>query len=198
MKHEIYYATSNSGKFDEAQSCIKKYAPFIELKQLEIEIEEIQSLDQKAIAIDKAKKAYDLLNKPLLVDDGGIFLDAYNQFPGTLTKFVYQGIGLEGILKLIEKNNKAAFILTLAYTDGKIIEVFEGRCDGTIVTPKNFDTHSRLPYGAIFKPNGCNKTYAEMYKTDDHEKYGYRFHAIKKFISWYSQKHEQALVQPTL
>lgn len=185
MPNKIYYVTSNHGKFEEAKKFIQEFAPDIDLKQLDADIEEIQTLDQKAIAVDKVKKAFALVNQPVLVDDGGIFFDAYNQFPGTLSKFIFQGIGFEGIFRLIADNNKAAFILHLAYFDGKTLEVFEGRCDGVIVHPQNFSAHPQLPFTAIFKPNGSDKTFAELRDTPDFVKYSFRQQALKKFLQWY-------------
>lgn len=187
MSHEIYYVTSNHGKFEEAESFIQQFASHIHLKQLDEDIEEIQTLDQKAIAIDKVKKAFKLVNKPVLVDDGGIFFDAYNQFPGTLSKFIFQGIGFEGIFKLTEDNNKAAFILHLAYFDGETLEVFEGRCDGVIIRPQDFSAHPQLPFTAIFKPNGSDKTFAELRNTPEFVNYSFRQQALKKFLEWYKK-----------
>lgn len=190
MQNEIYYATGNAGKFEEVKIYIQQYAPHISVKQFDVDIEEIQSLDQKAIAIDKAKKAFALLNKPVLVDDGGIFFDAYPLFPGTMSKFIFQAIGFEGLFKLTEENNKAAFILNLVYTDGNIIETFEGRCDGTIVKPAHVDTHPQLPFTAIFKPHGCDKTFAELRGTPEFVNYSFRQRALKQFLAWYEKTNQ--------
>lgn len=185
---EIYYVTSNAGKFEEVKYYLERYAANIQIKQFDADIEEIQSLDQVAVTIDKVKKAFALLKKPVLVDDGGIFFDAYHQFPGTLSKFVFQGIGFEGIFKLVADNNKAAFILNLAYYDGKNMEVFEGRCDGIIVQPKDFSAHPQLPFTAIFKPHGSDKTFAELRYTAEFEQYSFRQRALKKFLEWFQDK----------
>src|SRR3978361_1942763 len=115
MKHEIYYATSNEGKFEEVKSYLSRFDASIDLKQFQVEIEEIQTLDQKAISIDKAHKAWMILKKQLLVDDGGIYFEGFNQFPGTLSKHVFEGIGYEGIFKLVEENHKAFFKMHMAY-----------------------------------------------------------------------------------
>ena len=190
MQNEIYYATGNAGKFEEVKNYIEQYAQDIFIEQFDIDIEEIQSLDQKAIAIDKAKKAFALLNKPVLVDDGGIFFDAYPLFPGTMSKFIFQAIGFEGLFKLAQENNKAAFILNLVYTDGNIMQIFEGRCDGIIVKPTNLDTHPQLPFTAIFKPHGSDKTFAELRGTSEYVNYSFRQRALKQFIEWYKKTNQ--------
>jgi len=192
MKHEIYYATGNSGKFEEASRCIKKHAPFIELKQLDIDIEEIQTLDQKAIALDKARKAYKIIGKPVLVDDGGIYFEKYHEFPGTLSKFIYKALGFEGIFRLVSEGDRGYFKLTLAYNDGKREKTFECKKEGEIVTLKK-DTpfYHNLPFMSIFKPDGSDKTYAELHDSEEKEPYAFRQQAIKKFIEWYKLYHQK-------
>ena len=185
MTTEIYYATGNNGKFAEVKYFFQHNAPEMSVQQFAADIEEIQSLDQEKIAIDKAQKAWDILKKPLLVDDSGIFFDAYPLFPGTMSKFIYQSLGFEGVLKLVDANNKAAFILKLVYTDGKQMQVFEGRCDGIIVRPTDFSAPKQLPFKAIFKPDGSNKTYAELFNTPEFSKFAFRERALKKFLMWH-------------
>lgn len=186
MQQEIYYATGNAGKFEEVKQYMEQYAPQIAIKQFDVDIDEIQSLDQQVVAIDKAKKAYALLKKPLLVDDGGIFLEAYNNFPGTFSKFVFQGIGFDGFFKLTEHNNKAAFILELVYIDDKIMQNFQGKCEGTIIKPQDLASHPKLPFTAIFKPNGSTKTLAELRNTPEFIKYSFRQQALQKFLNWHT------------
>jgi non-canonical purine NTP pyrophosphatase (RdgB/HAM1 family) len=183
----IYYVTSNNGKFAEIKECLASSKTNIRVEQAAIDIPEIQSLDQKKVSLDKAQKAYELIQKPLLLDDGGIFLEGYNQFPGTLSKFVFQGIGFEGMFKLAENNARASFILQLVYTDGVETHLFEGRCDGKIVQPNDFSAHPQLPFTAIFKPDGSDKTLAELRDTPEFAQYSFRQQALRKFLAWYHE-----------
>lgn len=185
MKNEIYYVTNNAGKFEEVSEFFDQYATTFTVKQYAVDIDEIQSLDQKLVVLDKAKKAFALVNKPLLLDDGGLFFKAYHQFPGTLSKFVFQGLGFKGLFKLVEEDNRAAFILQLAYTDGTQTQLFEGICQGNIIKPEDFSSHPQLPFTAIFKPIACDKTLAELRNTPDFFHYSFRQQALKKFIDWY-------------
>jgi len=186
MQKELYYATGNAGKMDEVKVFFAQAVPDIVVKQFAVDIEEIQTLDQKAIAIDKVQKAWQQLKKPVLVDDSGIFFEDYPQFPGTLSKFVYKTLGFEGIFKLVNENARAAFILQLAYTDGEIIKTFEGRCDGVLVHPVNVATYPQMPFKTIFKPDGSDLTYAELYKNPaEFAKFAFRKRALEKFLDWY-------------
>ena len=188
-KREIYYVTGNPGKFDEVKRYIELHEPTIEIKQFNADIPEPQTLDQVFIAKHKARAAWQLLKKPLIVDDSGIFFDAYKNFPGTLTKFVYHGIGFEGIFALTDKNNIATMRLTLIYCDGPdSMEVFSGVCPGSIIKPTDFTTHPTLPWDAIFLPDGSSKTYAQLRGTPGEDEYFYRIRALKAFLNWIKAK----------
>ena len=90
---------------------IKRNNLEIDIKPFNAQIQEIQSTDQKTIAIDKELKAWKILQKPLSVDESGIFFEKYNKFPGTFSKYVFEGIGFEGRTKLLENRKKEKFIL---------------------------------------------------------------------------------------
>lgn len=185
MNNKIYYVTNNAGKFEEVQDFFTHATTTFDMQQYAIDIDEIQSLDQKIVVLDKVKKAFNVVQQPLLLDDGGLFFAAYNQFPGTLSKFVFQGLGFKGLFKLVEDDNRASFILQLAYTDGLQTQLFEGVCQGTIVMPEDLSCHPKLPFTAIFKPEGSNKTLAQLRYTADFFRYSFRQQALKKFIDWY-------------
>ena len=187
MRNTIFYVTSNHGKFEEVRGYIEAHEPSIELLQFDTDLEELQTLDQLAIAKSKASQAWKMLQKPLLVDDAAIYFDAYNNFPGTLTKFVHQGIGYDGIFKLLDENNKAHFLLQMVYVDEKRLQAFEGFCEGVIIKPKEFKAHPSLPWDAIFIPEGTNKTYSELRESGDVDEYLYRIRALKKFLAWFKQ-----------
>ncbi len=185
MNNKIYYVTNNAGKFEEVRDFFDKFTRSFQVEQVAIDIDEIQSLDQKIVVLDKVKKAFSMVKQPLLLDDGGLFFAAYNQFPGTLSKFVFQGLGFKGLFKLVEEDNRASFILQLAYTDGVQTQLFEGVCHGTIVMPEDLSSHPKLPFTAIFKPDGSTKTLAQLRYTDDFFHFSFRQQALKKFIDWY-------------
>ncbi|MBD3232039.1 hypothetical protein GF322_05285 [Candidatus Dependentiae bacterium] len=189
MSQNIYYVTNNDGKFKQVHEFIAKNNPQINLKQFKLDIEEIQSLDQKKIVIDKAHKAWNFVKKPFLLDDSAIYFEKYNNFPGTLSKFVALGIGFEGIKKLINKGDKAFFLLYMVYMDKQdSISMFEGKCEGSLIKPRKFSGHINLPYSCFFIPKGTNKTYTQLQKMPQADKYLYRLKALKKFLKWYKIK----------
>ncbi|MBX9830676.1 hypothetical protein K2X40_01865 [Candidatus Babeliales bacterium] len=189
MSFELYYVTGNAGKFEEVERFLSTYAPEIKLLQADVDLQEQQTDDQLAIALHKAQQAWDLLGKPLLVDDAGVYFDKYHKFPGTMTKFLYQGIGFDGIFKLVEHGDRARFFLYLIYVDGPTsFHTFEGECLGQVVKPAVFNAHPRLPFDDIFLPDGSDKTYVEMRHDDNFDLFAYRLHAVKKFVQWLHKK----------
>ena len=184
---EIFYATSNSGKFTDVSKYIKIYEPDIVIKQFEADIPEIQSLDINAVAIDKAEKAFKILQKPVLVDDSGIFVKKYNNFPGVMSKHVFEGIGFSGLMKLFDEGDEAEFIVSLvfAYGPGKT-KVFERNILGKISHPTDkAPFNPKLPYISIFVPNGQDKTLAELRQLESNPEFNPRVKALQDFISWY-------------
>ncbi len=190
MNHELHYVTTNPGKFTEVSDYLHAAAPQLKLKQFSPDIVEIQTSDQMAIAVDKAKKAWALLKKPLLLDDAAIYFEKYHKFPGTLSKFVSEGLGFEGIHRLIDPDDRAYFLLYMVYIDAPdSMHIFEGRCDGKLIKPDSFSGNPHLPFDVFFIPNGSEITYAEMYKSfDRYATSFYRIKALQKFLSWYQQQ----------
>lgn len=187
--NELYYATGNSDKFDAVNRYLEKNLPHIVLKPCVQDFPEIQSYDQRAVAVDKARQAWDYLQKPVLVDDAGIYFEKYRDFPGVLTKFVYRGIGIEGLCKLTEPGDKATFRLSMVYYYGpETYEVFVGECPGHIIHQEHFVTGEYSPYDQIFAPEGRKETFAELLQSGQAEQYHYRIHALKKFLHWYTQQ----------
>ena len=191
MKKIIYYATGNNAKFEQVKHFVEKYNKNLEIKQFIGDIPEIQTMDQKAIAISKALQAWDKIKKPLLVDDSGLYFTQYNNFPGTLTKFVYEGLGYKGLLKLVEDDNRAYFLVTLVFIfDENKFKIFEGKIEGVIKPPVDEPPHPQLPMNNIFYPKGSNQSYAKYYieKEDGLVKDNARIKAVRKFLSWYENQ----------
>lgn len=79
MENSLYFATSNATKVIELQGKCKNHA----LHLANIDVSEIKDDDIVEVAKDKAKKSFVVLKHPVLVTDGGIFINALNGFPGS-------------------------------------------------------------------------------------------------------------------
>ncbi|MHB9147601.1 MAG: non-canonical purine NTP pyrophosphatase [Candidatus Amoebophilus sp.] len=188
----LTFVTGNNGKFKEVERYINELAPTITLKQAAIDLPECQSLDIRTVALGKAQKAWELLQAPVLIDDGGIYLERYHQFPGTLSKYVYQGIGLDGIWLLAKEDPRAYFLSCLVYiTSPTDYHFFEGICQGTIIKPVSAVLDSHLPYTYMFVPNGQTKTMAQLRNTEAEKEFHHRLKAAKQLVKHVSfqEKH---------
>lgn len=182
---KVAYVTGNNGKFEEVKTYLSHMNSAVDLEQVCLPIIEVQSMDQRFVAVDKARQAFAKLQRPLIVDDAAIYFEKYNQFPGVLTRYVYEGIGMNGILKLVEPGDRAYFLLYLVYIDALGQEtVFEGRTDGQVVVPPVFKAHKDLPFDDIFLPDGSSKSYAELFGTSLFAQFSYRLKAINRLCSW--------------
>ncbi len=189
MKHKIYYATSNPTKFFEAYEFFQKNMPQVDLEQFSDDIPELQSLNQEEIAVGKAREAWSRLQAPVLAEDSGVYFTKYHEFPGTLTKFIYKALGMDGISRLVSDGDKAYFQLHLVYCDGKDrYTIFKGKIEGSILIPKKFIAPESAPYCDIFVPDGSEKTYTELRQIHKLAQFNFRVKAFEQFACWYNQR----------
>jgi non-canonical purine NTP pyrophosphatase (RdgB/HAM1 family) len=181
----ILLITTNKGKFEEIKRFAHQIDPEISIEQVNIELPEYQNINIKEVALGKAKHAWNVLKEPLLIDDGGIYIEKYNQFPGVFSKFVYEGIGLEGVWDLAKSDPRGYFLTCLVFVDSKgEHHFFEGKCHGTFIQPTQEEILQQLPYQSIFRPAGYTQTLAQLRATKEEVHYHHRFRAVNNFLEW--------------
>lgn len=159
---KIMFVSGNMGKYKEVKEVLQRYG--VEVSHVKKDKPEIDSDDLRKIATYAAKKLSAELKQVVLVEDTGLYFEAFNNFPGTRPKFVYKGIGLRGVLKLLDGENRSAYFMTIAalgWPDGKV-QLFEGKVEGRIASKAQGIPDEHLPYNALFVPEGFDKTFAEM------------------------------------
>ena len=77
---ELFFASSNEHKFQEAERILANLGMQINL--FKTTLEEIQSNNLNDIAEKKAINAYDLIQKPVIIEDDGLFINSLDGFPG--------------------------------------------------------------------------------------------------------------------
>lgn len=113
---DLHFITSNRGKIEYLYNAL--LGVDINILSRNLNITEIQSDSFEEVSKDKAIKAFNILKKPLVVEDGGICLNVCNGLPGVFTKYVIKRLGIEGILKLLEgKDRKACLVSVATYVD---------------------------------------------------------------------------------
>jgi XTP/dITP diphosphohydrolase len=155
----LYFATSNKGKFAEAEKVLSALG--IPILHFEFHHNEIRSDRLEDIAKEAAEEAFRQCQEPVFVEDSGLFIKSLNGFPGTYSAWVLKKIGVPGILKLMAgaKDRSAYFEACIAYADGSGIKIFSGRCSGTISeVPRG---SSGFGYDPIFVPEGVDLTFGQ-------------------------------------
>ena len=180
---ELFFASSNEHKFQEAERILANLGMQINL--FKTTLEEIQSNNLNDIAEKKAINAYDLIQKPVIIEDDGLFINTLNGFPGPYSSYVYDTIGNKGIMNLLENSEvrDAKFVSIIAYCDSDCdVKLFESSIPGKI---SSIIEKGGWGYDPIFIPDGESKTYANV---SDKDKFSHRSAALTKFSNWFLDK----------
>jgi non-canonical purine NTP pyrophosphatase (RdgB/HAM1 family) len=120
----LVMATSNPAK---AATAAEHLAPYgITVEHVPVDLDEIQSVSVEQIALHKARQAYTKLGRPVIVEDGGFFIDELGGFPGALAKAATSLLGLDGLVRLADltSTRTAHFESSLAYADATCEQAF--------------------------------------------------------------------------
>ena len=186
LKMKIYFVTTNKHKFAEVKHLLDEY-PF-ELEHLDMEYDEVHEDGIEEIAKKSAKKLADELGKPVILEDTGLFFEAYEGFPGALPKFVIKTLNFKGIFKLLEGESRKAFFKTVAAfcKPGEEPVLFEGKMHGMITEKVHNEEKDEMPYDKIFIPEGKDITISGM-TLDEKNSFSQRGKAFKKFGEYMKQ-----------
>lgn len=170
----LYFVTSRKRKFTEAQKILN-----LPLKQVDLDLPEIQALEVEEVVKAKARAAYQEIKKPCLVEDSGLYLEALKGFPGALGKWIEKTIGWDGFLKLLHnvKNRRAYGKCMICFYDGKKYHLFSGRVNGRIARKLAGD--AGFGWDTIFIPKGYRRAFAEM-SMEEKNRISHRGKAFRK------------------
>lgn len=161
---KIAFITTNKGKFEEVENLFQDYS--IDVEWINRKYEEDNDDTIEETAKKAAKKLADELKMPIVLEDTGLFFEAYEGFPGPSPKFVFKTLGYKGIFKLLDSDSRKAYFQTFAaYCEpGSEPMTFSGEMRGEITTEifnaeKDFDF---MPYDRIFIPDGKKVTISGM------------------------------------
>lgn len=147
----ITFVTGNKGKLHEAQIALEPLGHEIvgsDLRPVEIQADTLEEISRA-----KCDVLLGQLAAPFFVDDGGLFVDALQGFPGVFSAHALKRIGVPGILKLMDgiADRRAHFACVVSYHDGARTHTFAGRCDGTLTTAPRSVGHG-FGFDPIFTP----------------------------------------------
>jgi non-canonical purine NTP pyrophosphatase (RdgB/HAM1 family) len=153
----LTFVTSSANKLAEVERILGR-----SLGRASLPLEEIQAIALEPVVRHKAYQAYAHLDRPVLVEDTGLGLAAWNGLPGALIKWFLTALGPMGMCKLLNgETNRAATATTLfGYYNGNEYRVFTGTASGVI--PAMPRGANGFGWDTIFQPLGSDRTFAEM------------------------------------
>jgi XTP/dITP diphosphohydrolase len=178
----LILATQNQHKLAELRPLFSEFG--VQFETTSIDKLEVRSDDVEVVAREAAWHAFRQLDRAVVVDDTGLWIDSLDGFPRAYPAFVLETIGLQGILKLLEGEpvRTATFVTAVGFADENDIKTFVGRMEGTIsINPKGSEGFG---YDPIFIPTDDTRTYAQL-SMDEKVRISHRSKAFRKFLTWF-------------
>ncbi len=177
------FVTSNEHKHREAAEILG-----VELEGAAPEVPEIQDLSVSEVAAAKALAAYEALGSPVhpvLVEDSGLVVEAWNGLPGAFTKWFMKSVGNEGLLRMLppDEDRSARAVCAVAVAGGASLEdvrVFLGEVSGVLATEPRGE--GGFGWDPIFISRGSSLTYAQMGREKNAD--SHRARAFREVRSW--------------
>ncbi len=167
----ILFVTSNQGKVSETRKLLADSGHTVEqllVRGVAPEFDEPKELGIETVANSKMVQALILLEQEgiegvaVMVEDSGVFLDAFDEWPGAKSAEVEREIGLEGILSMLREGmpRGAEYRAVAKVSDGVSTWSAEGVCRGKIAD--SIRGSGGFGYDPIFIPNeGDGRTFGE-------------------------------------
>ena len=162
----VVYVTGNQHKAKHFSSIVG-----MDIERVNVDVNEIQSLNLREVVEYKAKATYEVVKRPVIVEDTKLVFRALGALPGPFIKWFMEELGHEGLCRLVDGKDRTAFAgAAIAYYDGENLEIFERELEGEILQSPVLGG-TGFGWNAIFKPKGADKSLSEMDK--------------QEFESWY-------------
>lgn len=180
--NKVALATTNSRKIAEAIAGCDPYG--IEVVQISLDIDEIQSADFTKVALAKAIAAYDQAGEPVAVTDTAWQIPALNGFPGAYMKEVAEWLTPQDFLNLIApySDRRICFIESIAYKDADTEKVFSREFWGEIIAEPRGTNGTTIETLAAF--NGHTIAESHDMGATSHDPNDYVW---ADFAKWYSE-----------
>ena len=190
MKRKLVFATNNAHKLEEVAAILGEKIELFSLNDIGCHTdipETAATLEGNALL--KSSFIFKNYGLDCFADDPGLEVEALDGAPGVYSARYAGGEGHDSqanMLKLLhdlegKKNRKAQFRTAISLIlDGKEY-LFEGVIKGEIIKEKRGD--SGFGYDPIFKPEGYDKTFAEL-GNDIKNKISHRALAVQKLCEF--------------
>lgn len=169
------FATSNPNKFAEAKEILGDF-----LEQIDIDVDELQSIDVVDVVEHKARAAYAVAWEPVIVEDTGLYFEAWNGLPGALIKRFLKTVDRAWILQMMKwfEHREAKAMCCIGYFDGKDCTIATWTVKWNIAT--EIMGESNFGWDPIFIPEGHDKSFAQM-SMEEKNAISHRGNAFREF-----------------
>lgn len=173
---QIFLVTGNKNKLAEWRRLLPTD---ISIDSLDVDLAEIQSTDPEEIVADKAKRAFEVTGKPVVVEDVSASLSSLNGLPGPFIKFFIKALGEDALYTLSNKKKEPASVsCSIAYYDGVELIIVTGVVEGSVVASRG---GNGFGFDKTFVPNGEIETYAQM-SSEKKDSVSHRSKAVRLFV----------------
>ena len=188
------YVTGNYGKY---LSVKRRFSNFgLDVDWAKIDTIEPEVDDVAVVSKEKARQAYDILQKPCFVMDSGFYIEAYPGkpgYPGALVKRSGIAENVETLLETMKdvENRNCKFVDCLTFCDGNGFKQFfhesPGKLSHKVLGTLRETAQSRL--WLVFILDGFDITIAQMSEEERLSMDDKRRSAVEKFTEWYKEEY---------
>jgi non-canonical purine NTP pyrophosphatase (RdgB/HAM1 family) len=131
------------------------------LEHHKVDVTEIQSLNLQEVVEHKVREAYQILKKPVVVEDTSLEFEAFGRFPGTFIKYFTEEVSGETICRSLDSLSRRATVRVMfGYYDGTEPVFIESAIHGTIADHPSGD--GGFGFDTFFIAAGFSKTNASL------------------------------------
>jgi XTP/dITP diphosphohydrolase len=179
----LAFVTGNARKFRDMTHALEPLG--IEVEQLKLDVDEIQSDNAEKVALAKAKNAYRQAGRPVVVNDSYWTIPALKGFPGAYMSHVAKWLTAEDFLRLMEGKSDRSICCTetLVYFDGKRSKVFSHDYWGRFIDEPRGETAHDIDRVIVL--NGQEMTVAENERANNHSSIAPEDSIWHEFAKWY-------------
>jgi XTP/dITP diphosphohydrolase len=178
----VIFVTGNEHKRREVREILG-----LDLDAADPDVPETQAVEPAEVAAAKVRAAREALGSPdafVLAEDSGIMVDAWNGFPGALTKWLMGSVGNEGLLKMLagfeDRSARAVCVAAVAAPGGEVL-TFRGEVEGEIALEARGE--GGFGYDPVFVPEWSGLTYAELGEEKNRDSHRARaFRAVRAWL----------------
>jgi non-canonical purine NTP pyrophosphatase (RdgB/HAM1 family) len=155
---KLTLVTGSAAKLEEVRRITGR-----QIDQLAVDLPEVQAVDVHEVVSAKALAAFRAAGSahPVLVEDTGLFIEAWNGLPGALIRWFEERVGPVGICKMLDgfSDRQATAQTVLGLFDGRL-RTYSGQVTGVLASQPRGD--AGFGFDSIFIPEGSTLTFAEM------------------------------------